>query len=139
MSANINPIFTLTPNCGAVSIEALNSARDGSGTLVTVITAGANGGIIYGLYMASAQATLAAFATKVVNIFKINAAGTSKKLVGSVLMTGATPSTILISVEYSKLWINGLALKAGESIAVCQTVYNTVADKTDVYADAWDY
>lgn len=43
MPANTEPIFTLTPNIGAVAISTANTNRDGTGTIGTVLTAGANG------------------------------------------------------------------------------------------------
>ncbi len=43
MPANTSPIFTLTPNVGAVAISTANANRDGTGTIGTVFTAGANG------------------------------------------------------------------------------------------------
>lgn len=43
MTANITPIFTLTPVISGVAIATANTARDGSGTVGTVITGGTNG------------------------------------------------------------------------------------------------
>ena len=48
MAANTSPIHPLTPNVGgtgtlAVALTAANTAEDGSGTVVTIFTAGANG------------------------------------------------------------------------------------------------
>jgi hypothetical protein len=43
MAANLNPIFTLTPHIGVVSIATANTGRDGSGTLGSVITGATNG------------------------------------------------------------------------------------------------
>ncbi|MFY8165200.1 MAG: hypothetical protein ACOVJ8_01330 [Sediminibacterium sp.] len=43
MPANTTPIFVLTPNTSTATIDAANTARDGSGTLVTAFTAGASG------------------------------------------------------------------------------------------------
>lgn len=43
MPANTDPIFLLTPKIGAVSVSTANLARDGSGTIATVFTAGSNG------------------------------------------------------------------------------------------------
>jgi hypothetical protein len=37
------PVFTQTPKCSGVQISTANTARDGSGTLGTVLTAGADG------------------------------------------------------------------------------------------------
>ena len=43
MPANIAPIFVLTPNIGFGRITAANTTSDGSGALITIFTAGANG------------------------------------------------------------------------------------------------
>lgn len=51
MPANINPIFTLTPNVGTVAVTAANTKSDGTGTAVgtdifKAFTAGANGSFV---------------------------------------------------------------------------------------------
>lgn len=43
MTPNTKPIFVLTPHIGAVSISTANTNRDGTGTIGTCFTAGANG------------------------------------------------------------------------------------------------
>lgn len=43
MTANTSPIFPLTPNLSWGKLLAANTAKDGTGTVVTVFTAGANG------------------------------------------------------------------------------------------------
>lgn len=43
MPANTSPIFLLTPNVGRASVSTANTGRDGTGTIATVFTAGANG------------------------------------------------------------------------------------------------
>jgi len=43
MPANTEPIFTLTPVIGRAAISAANTNRDGTGTIVSVITGAANG------------------------------------------------------------------------------------------------
>lgn len=43
MPANTEPIFLLTPNIGCVDVVTANTNRDGTGTIATVFTAGANG------------------------------------------------------------------------------------------------
>lgn len=43
MSANTSPIFSLTPVIGTVTITTANTARDGSGTIGTVITGAEEG------------------------------------------------------------------------------------------------
>jgi hypothetical protein len=139
MPANINPIFPLVGNNATCSIAAANTARDGSGALIDLITGATYGTVVYNCTCMSAQATLAAFASKVVNFFKTDSSGLNPRLIESILMTGATPSTVLASVKYIIYFSNGLILKNGEKIQVCQTVYASAADKTDVYANAVDY
>lgn len=48
MPANFHPIFTLTPDVswGASALTTANTAKDGTGTVLTVFTAGANGSYI---------------------------------------------------------------------------------------------
>ena len=48
MPANTQPIFTLTPDVswGASALTTANTAKDGTGTVLTVFTAGANGSYI---------------------------------------------------------------------------------------------
>jgi hypothetical protein len=47
MSQNTNPIFVGVPNFGVgTNVTAANTAMDGTGTVVSVFTAGANGGYI---------------------------------------------------------------------------------------------
>lgn len=46
MTANTSPLFTLTPNIAVgQTIATANTAKDGTGTVVTVYTAGANNGV----------------------------------------------------------------------------------------------
>jgi hypothetical protein len=47
MTANLNPIFTLTPNVGVAQATAANTNRDGTGTIYTCFTAGANGSRVF--------------------------------------------------------------------------------------------
>jgi hypothetical protein len=49
MAANITPIFVLAGNIKPARIAAANTAADGSGTLVTLITAGASGSRVDGV------------------------------------------------------------------------------------------
>lgn len=43
MPANINPIYPLTPKVSWGELLTANTAKDGTGTVTTVFTAGANG------------------------------------------------------------------------------------------------
>lgn len=46
MASNITPIFPLTPKLSWATITAANTAKDGTGTVNTVVTAGANGAFV---------------------------------------------------------------------------------------------
>ena len=46
MAANINPVFGLTPKQAWATLTTANTAKDGTGTVSTVVTAGANGAIV---------------------------------------------------------------------------------------------
>lgn len=139
MAANLTPIFPKAGQTSTCAIEAANTARDGSGSLVDLITGATDGTIVYQISAYSAQASLATFATKVVNVFKTNSGGTSPRLIKSIVMTGATPSNTTASVEYTAYFSNGLRLISGEKLQVCQTVYASAVDKTDVIAYADSY
>ena len=90
MTANTSPIFTLTPNALPVSLSAANTERIySSGTLVTVVTAGANGSRIEAL-KATASATTTA---GVIRYWITDAAGANPKLFEERLVTAVTPST----------------------------------------------
>ena len=43
MAPNTKPLFTGTPNVGVAQLAAANPARDGTGAIVDLFTAGANG------------------------------------------------------------------------------------------------
>ena len=43
---NTSPIFTLVPNVGFARLAAANTARDGSGTVTTIFTAGTEGSLL---------------------------------------------------------------------------------------------
>jgi hypothetical protein len=43
MAANTNPLFTITPVIGIQTISTANTARDGSGTIATLLTGGTYG------------------------------------------------------------------------------------------------
>lgn len=45
-AANTSPVFALAPNIGFATITAANTATDGTGTVATIFTAGANGSLV---------------------------------------------------------------------------------------------
>lgn len=139
MPANNAPIFVLTPNCPGVTISAANTARDGSGSLVTLFTAGAEGSLVTSIVFTSSQPTVGISAARVVRIFITDTAGANPKLFQEIAMLQVTSSNTAIGATVSANIPNGLALKAGQQIKVSQSVYGSAADGTDVIATGGDY
>ena len=59
MTANITPIFTLTPVVACVAIATANTKRDGTDTIGTVLTAGGNGTRIHRIRIKATVTTTA--------------------------------------------------------------------------------
>ncbi|CAG0945367.1 hypothetical protein ANRL1_02302 [Anaerolineae bacterium] len=53
------PVFTGTPRCAVGQVTAANTARDGTGTLVNIFTAGASGSRISRVFCKAAVTTTA--------------------------------------------------------------------------------
>jgi thiamine pyrophosphokinase len=132
MPANTSPIFTLTPKAALANIAAANTARDGSGTLVTLFTAGSNGSRIDFITFTSSQATPAASAARVQRVFLTNESGLSPELIAEVVMPAVTASNTAIGATATITFTNGLIINAGQIIRVSQSVYGSAADATDV-------
>lgn len=82
-------------------LSAANTARDGTGTLVTVLTAGANGSRIDDITIVATGAVTAG----VVRLFLHD--GTNARLLREVMVTATTPST---SVETFTVRLTNLGI-----------------------------
>lgn len=139
MAANKSPIFTLVPNCNSVLIAAANTARDGSGTLVTLFTAGANGSLLSKITFTGSQTTPAASAVRVMRIFITDNAGANPVLRGEIVLSAVTSSNTAIGPTTLFQFTDGLILKSGQIVKVSQSVYVTSADQTAAVAEGGDY
>lgn len=139
MPANTSPIFTLVPNVGFARLAAANTARDGSGTLTTIFTAGTNGSLFNKITFTSAQAAAAASALKVMRIFVTDTSGTNPRLRGEILLPAITPSTTVIGAATTFTFTDGLVLPSGSIVQVCQSIYASAADQTDCIAEGGNY
>ena len=139
MPANTIPIMILSGNFLPGRIAAANTASDGSGTLVTIVTAGANGSRVDGVRFISSQLTAAAAAAKVFRIFLSDASGLNPRLIGEVAMVTATRSTTAIGATAIYTFDQAIIMRSGQIMSVCQSVYATAADQTDACAFAGDY
>ena len=139
MPANTAPIFTQFPNCPVVTITAANTARDGSGSLVTLFTAGTNGSLLSKVTFTNSQATAGVSVLKVMRIFVTDTAGANPKLRGEVLLPTLTPSNTVIGATATFTFTDGLVLKSGQIVKVSQSLCATAADNSDVVAEGGDY
>jgi hypothetical protein len=136
---NTTPIFTLTPAATTSTIAAANTARDGSGTLVTAFTAGANGSRVDFITFTSSQATAAASAARVQRVFLTNESGLSPILIQEVVLPAVTASNTAIGATTTITFTNGLVINTGQIIRVSQSVYGSAADGTSVVVRGGNY
>jgi hypothetical protein len=139
MAANIDPIFTLTPNAATAEIAAADTSRDGSGTLVTLLTAGTDGSRIEYIRFTSAQAIPAANSAMVVRVFLTDTGGANPRLISEEDFPSVTASNIIKGGFVDITYLNGLTINAGQIIKVSQSLYAGVEDKMQVLAVAGDY
>jgi hypothetical protein len=139
MSANTTPIFINQGNFTPGRIAAANTASDGSGTLVTVVTAGANGTRVDGVRFINSQVTAAAAGAKVFRIFLSDTDGSVYRIVGEVNAAAATRSNTAIGQTAVYSFDQPLIMQSGQILAVVQSVYAGVQDQTDAVAFAGNY
>lgn len=83
------PAFLATPRESFVTISTANTARDGTGTMGTLITGAASGTLITRIIVIAAGTTTAG----VVRLFKSNDTGSTKQLREEIIVPAITPST----------------------------------------------
>jgi hypothetical protein len=139
MAANTTPIFILNGNFIPGRIAAANTASDGSGALVTTVTAGSNGTRVDGVRFRNSQTTAAASSAMVHRIFLSDTGGANFKLIGEVVTATATRSTTVIGATSIYTFDQPIIMKSGSLMSVCQSVYASAADQFDACAFAGDY
>lgn len=139
MAVTNTPIFTQTPKLGLAAIAAANTAIDGSGTIVTAYTAGANGAYIKRVIFTSSQATAAAYAAKVFRMWISTDAGTTYTLRAESATAAVTASTTAVGATVTISFPDGLVIDALAKIGVTQSVYAGVQDRTAVVVEGADY
>jgi hypothetical protein len=139
MPANTTPIFTLTPNASTCVISAANTARDGSGTLITAFTSGVNGSRIESVTFTSAQASAAANSAMVGRVFLTDTSGANPRLIAETTLPAVTASNTAIGQAQIITFTNGLIINSGQLLKVCQSVYAGVQDQFQVLIKGGDY
>lgn len=86
MALNKDPIFAAAPKWGFAVVTAANTNLDGTGTMGTIVTAGADGSVVTSL-VAYARATVTATACR---LFISTDAGVTKTYFADLLMPAHT-------------------------------------------------
>lgn len=139
MPQNTNPIFVLTPNTGRATIAAANTASNGSGTLVDLITGSTNGTRVDSITVTNSQLTYAASSAMVVRVFITDSSGLTPKLLQEMSLPAATRSASVVGTTNTINFAGGLFLVSGQKLQVCQSVYASAADQNDVIAKGGNY
>lgn len=136
MPANNNPIFVLTPkNWFSSTGTGANTALDGTGTVVTVATAGANGSKITRVRLTHMGTNVATVVRLFVNNGSTNGTAANNALVYEYTMAANTLSQTAASTA-ADIPLD-LVLAAGYKLNV--TIGTAVAAGVMVHAEGGDY
>lgn len=138
MRSNL-PVFTTAPIIGQARLDAANTARDGSGTIVTAYTAPTLGAMITKIRFISAQASAAASSAMVGRVFVSDVNGTNWRLYDEVALSTATPSNTVVGVKADMTYADGVILKGGQKIGVTKSVHAGAQDQFDVHVHGGEY
>lgn len=103
MAASNNPIFLATPNAGGIgnaAIATANTAKDGTGTVLTVFTAGANGSWCDYLTFRAIGTNIATVARAFLNNGGANSSATNNILIGEITLSATTLSEVAALTDY---------------------------------------
>lgn len=94
MPANTTPIFPLTPDIQWGKLTTANTAKDGTGTVVTVFTAGANGSKIDQIKVRALGTNVATVLRLFVNNGNANTVADNNSLIHEVTIPATTLSEV---------------------------------------------
>lgn len=137
MPANTSPIFTLTPNVTVGNtITTANTAKDGTGTVVTVFTAGANGAKVDSVLARPTGAATATVLRVFLNNGSSNTTATNNSLIGELTLPTIGAVTEVAAQPTYELPINRV-IPAGYKINL--TIGTTTATPYQVTAWGADF
>jgi len=125
MAANTQPIFSIAGDVewGATAITTANTAKDGTGTVLTVFTANVDGAFVQRIRFRSAGTNIATVARVFINNGSTNATAANNILYDEITLAATTLSEVAAQPVY-ELPLN-FALPAGYVLNV--TLGTTVA------------
>ncbi len=116
MVANTAPIFSKAPADGWATVTAANTAKDGTGTVVTLFTAGADGAFIQKIVAMPLGTNVASVARFFLNNGSTNATPANNSLFGNLGLP-ATTNTEVAAQTPQELNVN-VGIEAGRVINV---------------------
>lgn len=128
--ANTQPLAIGTIQNGAVVLSAINTARDGSGTLGTLFVAGTAGAVVRRVWARNQGAYGASTAT-VCRLFREISGGASRILIDEVVLPVATSSASTIGAAIN-FPLGDYSLAAGETLKVCQSTNDSISYNADL-------
>lgn len=126
-----NPIFTDTPHIGCVAISTANTARDGSGTVGTVFTAGASGSRITRIKVKATVTTTAGMVRLYIHD------GANYFLFKEINVTALTPSATVAAFLYEIALFGEAAIVLPTGYSLRASTHN--AENFNVIAEGGDY
>ena len=133
MAANFKPVFPLTPRIGVgQTLLTANTAKDGTGTVVTLYTAGTDGAKVDGVNVAYTGTSVATVLRLYVNNGAATTTATNNTLIKSVVIPANTlASEVNSAADFFTTALNGgsIMLPAGYKITahIAVTVANAIA------------
>lgn len=135
MPANTAPIFTLVPNVGWGEVATANTAKDGTGTVVLIFTAGANGSYLQKARIKAKGTNTATVLRFWLNNGATNTTAANNTLIGEITIAATTLSEVAALAENE--YIFDFPIPAGYRIYV--TIGTTVAAGLHVSCLGGDY
>jgi hypothetical protein len=125
MAANTAPIFSIAGDVewGTTAITTANTAKDGTGTVLTVFTANVDGGFVQRIRFRAAGTNIATVARVFINNGSTNATAANNILYDEITLAATTLSEVAALPVY-ELPLN-FALPAGYKLNV--TIGTTIA------------
>lgn len=105
------PVFAVTPNIQASQVSAANTNRDGTGTIVTVLTPNTNGTLIENIFIKATVTTTAGMIR-----FFITEGG-DKRLVEEVLVAAVTASATVAAFSATAVTLKDYVLETGQILS----------------------
>ena len=131
MTANLNPIFTLTPVIGSGVVSSANTNRDGTGDLVDIITGGANGTRI-------TRITIQAVVTTTAGMIRLYIYdGSTTVLWKEIAVTAISVSASVIAFAYALEYLGDRALVLPANYVLRASTHNAEAFR--VIAEGGDF